>query len=95
MLSFMGADRDPAVFPDPDRVDVRRDTSRLAIFGHGPHYCLGANLARQELRCMFDAALDFLPPHSCLRDDEIRWAESLGPMFRRLESMPVAFGGGG
>jgi len=92
MLSFMGADRDPAVFPDPDRVDVRRDLTRLAIFGHGPHYCLGANLARQELRCMFDAALDFLPPHSCLRDAEIRWAESLGPMFRRLESMPVAFG---
>lgn len=92
MLSFMGADRDPAVFPDPDRVDVRRDLTRLAIFGHGPHYCLGANLARQELRCMFDAALDFLPPRSCLRDAEIRWAESLGPMFRRLESMPVAFG---
>jgi cytochrome P450 len=91
MLSFMGADRDPAVFPDPDRVDVRRDTSRLAIFGHGPHYCLGANLARQELRCMLDAALDFMPPGSRLLDDEIRWTESMGPLFRRLESLPVEF----
>jgi hypothetical protein len=45
----MGAHRDPEVFPDPDRFDVRRDTSRLTIFGHGPHYCLGANLARTEL----------------------------------------------
>jgi unspecific monooxygenase len=91
MLSFMGADRDPAVFPDPDRLDLRRDTSRLAIFGHGPHYCLGANLARQELRCMLDAALDFLPPGARLLDDRIRWSESIGPLFRRLESMPVEF----
>jgi cytochrome P450 len=91
MLSFMGADRDPAVFPEPDRLDLRRDTSRLAIFGHGPHYCLGANLARQELRCMLDAALDFLPPGARLLDDRIRWSESIGPLFRRLESLPVAF----
>jgi cytochrome P450 len=89
MLSFMGADRDPEVFPDPDRLDVRRDCSRLAIFGHGPHYCLGANLARQELRCMFDAALDFLPPGSRLRDEEIEWVESLGPLFRSLRTFPV------
>lgn len=89
MLSFMGADRDPEVFPDPDRLDVRRDCSRLAIFGHGPHYCLGANLARQELRCMFDAALDFLPPASRLRDEEIEWVESLGPLFRSLRTFPV------
>ncbi len=91
MLSFMGADRDPAVFPDPDRLDLRRDTTRLAIFGHGPHYCLGANLARQELRCMLDAALDFLPPGARLRDDRIAWSESIGPLFRRLDSFPVEF----
>ncbi len=91
MLSFMGADRDPAVFPNPDRLDVRRDTSRLAIFGHGPHYCLGANLARQELRCMLDAVLDFIPPGSRLLDDEIQWTESIGPLFRRLDSFPVEF----
>jgi cytochrome P450 len=92
MLSFCGADRDPAVFPDPDRLDIHRDTTRLAIFGHGPHYCLGANLARQELRCMFDAALDFLPRGSALLDDEISWSESMGPLFRNLESLPVRFG---
>ena len=91
MLSFMGADRDPAVFSEPDRVDVRRDNSRIAIFGHGPHYCLGVNLARQELRCMLDAALDFMPPGSRLLDDEIRWQETIGPLFRSLESFPVEF----
>ncbi len=91
MLSFMGADRDPAVFPDPDRVDIRRDLTRLAIFGHGPHYCLGVNLARQELRCMLDAALDFMPSGSRLLEDEIKWNETIGPLFRGLESFPVEF----
>jgi unspecific monooxygenase len=89
MLSFMGADRDPAVFPDPDRLDLHRDTSRLAIFGHGPHFCLGANLARQELRCMLDAALDFLPPGSRWLADEVEWAEGPGPLFRRILRAPV------
>ena len=92
MLSFMGADRDPSVFPDPDRLDVRRDTSRLAIFGHGSHYCLGANLARQELCCMLDAVLDFLPTGAKLIEDEIQWSETLSPLFRSLGSFPVAFG---
>jgi cytochrome P450 len=92
MLSFMGADRDPAVFPDPDRLDIHRDTSRLAIFGHGPHFCLGANLARQELRCMLDAALDFLPPGSRWKRDQVEWREGLGPLFLRIVTAPVEIG---
>ena len=44
-----GANRDPAVFPEPDRFDLRRANSRLQLaFAHGPHYCLGAHLARLE-----------------------------------------------
>ena len=62
MLSFTGAHRDPSVFPDPDRFDIDRDTTDLTIFGQGPHYCLGVHLALAEMRCMLDAALDFLPP---------------------------------
>jgi cytochrome P450 len=90
LLSFMGAHRDPEVFPDPDRFDVRRDTSSLTIFGHGPHYCIGANLAQAELRQIFDAALDFLPEHAVLREDQIQ-VTRLG-MFSRLETLPVDFG---
>jgi cytochrome P450 len=90
LLSFMGAHRDPEVFPDPDRFDVRRDTSSLTIFGHGPHYCIGANLAQAELRQIFDAALDFLPEHAVLREDQIQITR-LG-MFSRLETLPVDFG---
>jgi cytochrome P450 len=40
------ANRDERVFPDPDRFDLDRDTSKLISFGHGPHHCLGAALAR-------------------------------------------------
>ena len=90
MLSFMGAHRDPQVFPDPDRFDIRRDTKDLIIFGHGSHYCLGANLARTELRCMFDSMLDFMPPGSELREDLIE--ESGFGSFKRVETLPVDFG---
>jgi cytochrome P450 len=44
------ANRDGAVFADPDRYDIDRDTAQLASFGGGRHYCLGANLARLEAR---------------------------------------------
>lgn len=92
MLNFHGAHRDPSVFADPDRLDVTRDTSRLAIFGRGPHYCLGANLARQELRCMIESALDFLPPGASLLEDEIEVTRIA--MFSRMETLPVAFAPG-
>ena len=87
LLSFLGAHRDPDVFPDPDRLDIRRDVSALTIFGHGPHYCLGANLARQELGCMFDAALDFLTPGSKVVEEDIAWTR-MG-IFSRIDSLPV------
>jgi cytochrome P450 len=89
LLDFMGAHRDPEVFPDPDRLDLRRDTKDLTIFGHGPHYCLGANLARAELRCMYEAVLDFLPEGARLLEDRIRWMRF--GMFGRIEALPVDF----
>jgi cytochrome P450 len=48
VLLLGAANRDPAVFVDPDRYDLDRDTSALISFGGGRHYCLGANLARLE-----------------------------------------------
>lgn len=87
ILSFLGAHRDPSAFPAPDRLDLHRDTRALTIFGHGPHFCLGANLARQELGCMFDAALDLIPPGSKLIEEYIKWARF--GIFSRMESLPV------
>ena len=50
LLLVGSANRDPAVFPDPDRYDLDRDTSRLVSFGSGRHFCMGAPLARLESR---------------------------------------------
>ncbi|MGW0195679.1 cytochrome P450 [Nonomuraea sp. NPDC003201] len=44
------ANRDRRVFPDPDTFDLDRETKRMISFGHGPHHCLGAALARLEMR---------------------------------------------
>jgi cytochrome P450 len=89
MLSFGGANRDPSVYRDPDRLDLDRDPTDLLLFGHGTHFCLGAHLARQEMRCMIDAALDFMPPGARLRDDLMRFT----PMgfMRRPANLPVEF----
>jgi cytochrome P450 len=52
-LWYPSANRDERVFRDPYRFDVRRDPNDHVGFGHGPHFCLGANLARWELRAVF------------------------------------------
>jgi cytochrome P450 len=90
LLSFTGAHRDPSVFPDPDRFEIDRDTTELTVFGQGPHYCLGVHLARAEMRCMIDAALDFLPHGARYRPDLVRWQRMM--FFRRPENLPVDFG---
>jgi len=54
VLIYPAANRDPAVFTDPDRFDVFRDPNPHVAFGHGTHFCLGANLARIELRLLFE-----------------------------------------
>ena len=61
-MSIAGANRDPAVFGDPDRFDVRRPNSAQHLaFAHGPHFCLGAHLARLEARIAVETLLDRLP----------------------------------
>lgn len=52
-MSYDMANRDPEKFPDPDRLNLRRDARRHVAFGHGAHQCLGQTLARIELQVVF------------------------------------------
>jgi cytochrome P450 len=90
MLSLGGANRDPAVFDHPDVLDLDRSVRDLATFGNGPHYCLGANLARQEMGCMLDALLDILPAGSRVCGDQIDYLDA--GLIRRPTNLPVLIG---
>jgi cytochrome P450 len=57
LLLVGSANRDPRVFTEPDRYDLGRDASDLLSFGVGPHYCLGANLARLEAKVVMEELL--------------------------------------
>jgi cytochrome P450 len=59
------ANRDPARYTDPDRLDLDRNEARPLSFGHGPHYCLGANLAKLEINAAVTAVLRLAPEVSC------------------------------
>ncbi|NUP39986.1 MAG: cytochrome P450 [Streptomyces sp.] len=90
LVVLAAADRDPARFRDPDRLDLaRRDNPHLG-YGHGIHYCLGAPLARLEARTALATLLTRLPDLRLAADpDELRWRGGL--IMRGLRTLPVAF----
>lgn len=90
LLHLSGAHRDPAAYPDPDRLDLRREGGDLIMFGNGPHYCIGANLAQLEMQSLLRAALAFLPEGARVVEEKRVYAESL--MGRRPENLPIDFG---
>ncbi|HEX5811587.1 MAG TPA: cytochrome P450 [Pseudonocardia sp.] len=61
ILALAGANRDPRFLADGDRLDVTRDAAGHVAFGHGVHHCLGAPLARMEMRLAFPALLRRFP----------------------------------
>lgn len=81
IVSIAGANRDPAVFDDPERFDVRRDNARLNLaFAQGPHFCIGAPLARTETTIAIARLLEHLPG---LRLDPDRPSAPRGLVFRK------------
>lgn len=87
-LMFAAANRDPARFPDPNRLDVRRKPEGHLAFGHGPHVCLGAALARMEAGVAF-AALFRRFSGLRLTGEPLEYQGNLE--LRGLKSLPVAF----
>ncbi|TDV42678.1 cytochrome P450 [Actinophytocola oryzae] len=57
---FSSGNRDERVFAEPDRFDVTRSSNDHLSFGHGPHYCIGAHLAKAQMRALFSAVFDRL-----------------------------------
>lgn len=73
-LWWSSANRDETVFPDPFRFDVRRQPNRHLAFGHGNHFCLGAILARLEIRLVLDALLARV--ERCALAGPVEWTRS-------------------
>jgi cytochrome P450 len=60
-MSYPSVNRDEDVFDDPDRFDIRRSPNHHLAFGIGEHFCLGANFARMQLRCILREVITRLP----------------------------------
>jgi cytochrome P450 len=86
-VSIAGANRDPAVFSEPDRFDIRRANARLNLaFAQGPHFCLGAHLARTETAIAIRRLVDRLP---VLRLDAGHPNTTRGLVFRKPLALRV------
>ncbi len=75
-LMLNSANRDAEQFADPDRVDIRRSDNRHLAFGYGPHYCIGAPLARLEGQIAFRMMLSGLRDIA-LAEPNVEWSDSL------------------
>ena len=84
------ANRDDAQFPDADVLDLGRTANRHVGFGRGPHFCLGAPLARLETEIALETLLRRLPNlRLAIAEGDLYWRPI--PLFRSLASLPVAW----
>jgi cytochrome P450 len=85
------ANRDPAVFTEPNRFDIRRPNNNQHLsFAHGAHFCLGAHLARTVLRTALESLMRRFPTlRLAVADTELRWKQ--GRISRALRELPVTW----
>jgi cytochrome P450 len=86
LLMLASANRDERQFPDPDRFDIHRDVRQNLVFGHGPHFCLGAPLARLEGRIALEEVLSRWPAWDI---DAARARRAPTSTVRGWDSMPA------
>jgi cytochrome P450 len=91
VMFYGAANRDPRVFADPERFDVRRDPNpHVGFGGPGPHFCLGAHLARRELSVVFRQLLSRLPDIEVCGD--LVPLQAMGvPLVGGVKHLPVCF----
>jgi hypothetical protein len=87
-LCLGAANRDPAQFANPDRLDLTRSDSGHIPFGYGIHYCLGAVLARLQGEIAINALVQRLP-NLKLGTDTLQWRKNI--VLRGLKALPVTF----
>lgn len=93
LVSLGAANRDPDVFDDPDRLDITRNDRRHLAFGHGPHHCLGASLARLEAEVALGRLLTRFPDlRLAVERSSLAWSHGDGLVLRGLASLPVILG---
>jgi cytochrome P450 len=88
MLTFPAANRDPAVFENPDEVIIDRQHNRHIAFGSGIHRCAGSNLARMEMQVAIEEFLRMVPEFELTDPDAVTWA---GGQVRGPRNLPVRF----
>ena len=88
LMNFPAANRDPAAFPDADKVVLDRQVNRHVAFGAGIHRCAGSNLARMELRVAIEEWLRRIPEFDLDPSGEVTWA---GGQVRGPRTIPVSF----
>jgi cytochrome P450 len=89
LLSFPAANRDPAVFPDADKVVIDRKENRHAAFGLGIHRCVGSNLARMEMTVAIEEWLKRIPDFRLDAAGTVTWSEGT---VRGPRQLPMLFG---
>jgi cytochrome P450 len=89
LLSFPAANRDPAVFPDADKVVIDRKENRHAAFGLGIHRCVGSNLARMEMTVAIEEWLRRIPDFRLDPAGKVTWSEGT---VRGPRQLPMLFG---
>ena len=92
VLFYGAANRDPRVFEDPERFDVRRNPNpHVGFGGPGPHFCLGAHLARRELGIVFRQLFERVPDIHPVGEPEYLVATFGPPLVSGVKHLKVGF----
>jgi cholest-4-en-3-one 26-monooxygenase len=90
VIYYAAANRDETALDNPDTFDItRKDNEHIAFGGGGPHFCLGANLARAEVRIIFNTIADKMP--NIRRTADARYLRS--QFINGIKEIPVSYTG--